>query len=346
MRQTLLEDVNANGNVQAVVEVENGACYFYLFGAPETELEVKSVWVRNLKAAPDSLDAKSMRAGHAPLNPRKHCRHPGAGRAPRAEDLRVVWLPEGNGAGLFEGDELIAAVPPWSGTDGFHGYARDCVGEGPVAWPLTPDNAFIERLENAERFWEYWEQEEPWSPIQEALCSRVENCLGRHSNYYAIDGGVWPPKAILRIPRADGVALMTIGLSIRPQPQIEMHLEDPTAARRIEFGVLLPADWPDEAVKRFASYLSAQSTLPWSKYTWLGHGHTIPCDCWRTRTFTAAVLATSHPAVPTPDLGKQFGDPACVLWFLPLSERERQRAMADGSQTVLDSLAKDRWRES
>lgn len=43
MADILLEDVNPNGNVQAIVEVENDACYFYLFGAEDTELGVKSV---------------------------------------------------------------------------------------------------------------------------------------------------------------------------------------------------------------------------------------------------------------------------------------------------------------
>jgi hypothetical protein len=44
MAELLLEEVNPNGNIQAVVESDDDACYFYLFAAPDTRLEMKSVW--------------------------------------------------------------------------------------------------------------------------------------------------------------------------------------------------------------------------------------------------------------------------------------------------------------
>ena len=59
-------------------------------------------------------------------------------------------LPEGNAAALYEGGVLLAIIPPWSGTNGFHGYARDSIGEGPVAWEIGTHNALIGRLHEAE----------------------------------------------------------------------------------------------------------------------------------------------------------------------------------------------------
>src|SRR5215510_7657576 len=47
MAATLLAEVNPNGNIQAVGESDDHACYFYLFAAPATQLGMKSVWVRN-----------------------------------------------------------------------------------------------------------------------------------------------------------------------------------------------------------------------------------------------------------------------------------------------------------
>jgi hypothetical protein len=54
MSEILFEEVNPNGNIQALVEVEADVCFFYLHGAPETEFGVKTCWVRNLVPAPAS----------------------------------------------------------------------------------------------------------------------------------------------------------------------------------------------------------------------------------------------------------------------------------------------------
>jgi hypothetical protein len=140
--------------------------------------------------------------------------------------------------------------------------------------------------------------------------------------------------------------LVTIGVSILPQPNVEMVVSDPQPLRRIELGVVLPIDWPDEAIKRFASYLSAQSRLPWTQYTWLGAEHTIPCDSWRSSRFTAALLLKDHPAVKPFDVGCQFGDPVSILWFLPISASERDIAVAEGSKTLLGRLPLTRWQEA
>ena len=48
----LLEEVGPNGNVQAVVEVDDDVCFLYLHGLEETGIGVRSVWVRNLRPAP------------------------------------------------------------------------------------------------------------------------------------------------------------------------------------------------------------------------------------------------------------------------------------------------------
>jgi hypothetical protein len=346
MTTTLLEEVNPHGNIQAVVEHDESVCFLYLYPAPETGLGMRSVWVRNLAEAPEALDVAAMQAGRAPRNPRQHCRTPSAGTAPVAEALRVVWLPEGNGVALYERDEILAIIPPWSGVDGFHGYARDAVGDGSLAWELTRDNALHERFAQAEQYWRKWERDTMWSPVQGALMSRYEQAFGAHRNYYAIDGGGWPPRALVRTPWRDAVLLTTVGVSLLPHPNVEMATKDPRPLRRIELGACLPAAWPDELVKQFASYLSGQARLPWAKYTWLGAGHTIPCDSWRNRDFVAALLADRHPAAPTCQLEPFCDDPVTLLWFLPISPSELDRARAQGSAAVLNALPPDRWKES
>jgi hypothetical protein len=346
MAEVLFEEVGPNGNIQAVVEADEDVCFFYLFGAEDTGFGMRSVWVRNHAQAPDILDVARMRAGLPPSNPKAHCRHPQGLPLPSKEQLRVVWLPEGNGAALYEGGELLAIIPPWSGMNGFNGYARDSVGEGPVAWEIGPQNVLVGRFRQAESYWRQWEDGNPWPALQDALLSAIEKTLGRHTNYYAIDGGQWPPKAIVRIPRPDSIVLLTIGVCVRPQPEVEAATEHPELLRRIELGVVLPARWPDDAVKRFASYMSAQSGLPWSKYTWLGPGHTIPCDSWQNRSFAFASLQPNHPAAPTPTLEPHFGDPVNILWFVPISPAERQTAIDHGSERLTQALPQDRWEQA
>lgn len=81
MADVLLEEVGPNRNVQAVVEVDDATCYLYLHFAEDTGLaeEVRSVWVRNLAAAPEFVDAARMRAGLAPRNLASYCKFPQGG---------------------------------------------------------------------------------------------------------------------------------------------------------------------------------------------------------------------------------------------------------------------------
>ncbi len=345
MSDVLLEEVNPNGNLQVMVEADDQVCYLYLNGAPDLQFGVRALWLRNHVPAPAQLDVERMKAGSPPRNPAAHCRHPQGQPRLHSENLRCVWLPEGNGVALYEQDDLLAIIPPWSGVKGFDGYARDAVGEGPLAWALEPDNVQVSRFAEAQAYWKQWDDPELWPRIQDELITPVEAVLGKHSNYYAIDGGNWPPKAILRIPRPGGTALVTIGVSSRPQPNVEMSTDEHEQLRRIEMGAILPTNWPDEAVKRFASYLSAQSNLPWTHYTWLGPRHTIPCDSWLNPEFPCALLTHEHAAVPRISLGTQFGDPVNILWFLPITAAERETAMNRGSAAV-GALPSNRWTQS
>lgn len=190
--RSLLEEISPNGNVAAWVEADGAVCYFYLSRAGDADFKTRSVWVRNLTGAPTALDKERMRGGNPPLNPSGYCKYRAGQPAPKPGDLEVVWLPEGNGAGLYEKGDLIAVIPPWSGQDGFHGFARDCFGDGPLAWEFGPDNLLIPRLREAKNFWAAWGQNEPWPDVQSALIEAYEEALGAHSNYYAIDGGYWP----------------------------------------------------------------------------------------------------------------------------------------------------------
>ena len=346
MVETLLEEVNPNGNIQAVVESDDDVCYFYLFADPDTQLGMKSVWVRNRSRAPEALEIERMRSGSPSRNPALHCRHTAGQAALAAEDLRVVWLPEGNGAALYERDEILAIIPPWSGTNGFHGYAPDNIGDGPVAWELSPNNVLFERFKQAQSYWRKWNDKEFWPSIRSSQISQLEKVFGRHTKYYAIDGGQWPPKAMVRFAWKDRTVLVTVGVALRPQPNVEMATETPEKLRRIELGAVLPGNWSEEAVKDFGRYISGQSNLPWDKYTWLGPGHTLPCDSWQNPDHTMALLQHEHSGASQIALETFLGDPVDVLWFVPISEEERQVAIDQGSERLKSCLPADRWKQA
>ncbi|MEZ5942524.1 MAG: suppressor of fused domain protein [Planctomycetaceae bacterium] len=346
MNDVLLEQVNPNGNVQAVVESTDQAVYFYLYGSPKIEFPMKSVWVRNLTPAPEALDVGSMRQGLPPANPAPFCRHPEGLSPLRSDSLRVVWLPEGNGAALYDDEELLSIIPPWSGFEGFHGYSTECVGQGPLAWELSPENVLVERFSDAADYWEQWDSQEFWPTFQSARLSYLEEQFGSHSIYYAIDGGCWPPKALIRIPQKDRSIHSTIGLSLRPQPNVDSLSEHPELIRRIELGVVLPKTWSADDERAFDSYLSAQSGLPWSHFTWFGDGHTIPCGSWKNPKYTHGLVTKSHPALNELPTDHQFGDPVNLLWFIPITENERQTAIDKGSEHLMENLPSTRWQDA
>jgi hypothetical protein len=274
--------------------------------------------------------------------PREYCRHP-SGAAPLDPDkLRVIWLEEGNGAALVEGDEILAIIPPWSGEEGFHGYARDCSSESPFAWPLDEDNALFERIHRAEEYWALWDDEKFWQRFSSQLIRPLETALGPHAKYYAIDGGRWPPRALLRFDLPDRYLLITVGISLLPQPNVERYAEDPSPLRRIELAAAVEKSCPVEEVKRLGSYLSGQAQFPWSHWSWLGAGHTLDCratpkSCGGNR-FPAALLTTrlaNAPKIPWPSFR---GDPINLLWIVPITTAERDWAMANGSDSLIDQL--------
>lgn len=345
-QEILLEEVSPHGNLQVVVEITDGVIYMYLWSDPEIDFPTRTVWVRNLNPAPESLDVNAMKEGVPPLNPVPSCRHPQGMDAPRSEDLRVVWLPEGNGVALFEIDEFLAIIPPWSGQQGFDGYARDQIGEGTLAWELLPENELYQRFEDANAYWNAWDNEDFWVSIRDPLMEQIEQAFGPHTNYYAIDGGQWPPKALLKISTDHGTVLVTVGVSLVPQPNVELSTDDPQPYRRIELGALLPPSWSDEEVMKFASNLSGNSTHPWQSYTWLGPGHTITFPSWRNLEFDSALLVHNHPQINRFTLGPVLGDPVNILWYLPISRKERELATEQGSQELLAKLPDERWQEA
>jgi hypothetical protein len=343
--ETLIEEVSPNGNIQAFVEQDDRVAHFYLWGGPESEFGTRSCWVRNLRPAYEdqTQTVMDMRAGMPPMLDKCSCMHPEGAEPLVAERLRIVWFEEGDAASLLEDGEVLAVIPSWSGYKEFSGYARDCVRTTPICWPLADAFETMQaRIAAAEEYWASWgDDNAPWSQMKGTLLSAYEP-LGHYSNYYAIDGEKWPPKAMLRVGLDDGIVLVTLGVSLRPQPGVESAFDEPSLHRRIELGVCLgPPYTTDQDAMQMARYVSAQSNLPWANFTWLGDGHTIPCDSLPGKEksgFTSVLLCASPPGCPELLMPTYRGDYIRMLWLVPITDSERAFAIKHSSSALADRL--------
>jgi len=337
----LAESISPNDNVIAVVEATPQSVHFYLSGKPETNLGTRAVWVRNLQPAPADFDREEVRRGTPPMMPAAMCAHPQGAPPLNGRNLRIVWFEEGDSAALLEGEEALAAIPAWGGLNGFQGYARDCTAQSPLAWPLKEATAIYDRIARADDFWRSWEPGHAhWPTIQDVFLREYERVFGKHKKYWGIDGGDWPPKAIALFETDAAVVLLTLGVSIRPMPKVEMTFEDPAPHRRMELGVAIDRRLATEAtVENLAGYMSAQSNLPWQAYTWLGHGHTVQCEPCPVGDNSAAMLLAKDPAgAPKIEVPAYRGDPVNLLWMTPITAGESDLAQRQNSGDVFKRL--------
>lgn len=335
----VLEAVSPHGNLEAIVEQDDRVANLYVRSPESAAFGLKVCWVRNLAEAPATLDVAGMREGIPPMLPKEFCAFPEGQEALDPDRLRLVWFPEGDGVALMEDDEMLAAIPAWAGTKGFSGYARDCIGKSTLCWKLGDPTHFKARIASAERFWQQWD-ESPWPACQEAFMAAYESVLGPHSRYFAIDGGNWPPKALVRFDRPEGTYLLTLGISLRPQPAVEMYCEDPADHRRFELGACLSWEVADETISRLARYMASQSALPWQQFSFLGHGHTVPCDAFADdemlRDFTSILLVDSPASAPELNPPRIDGEKVSLLWTVPITAEEQQMAEKDGSKNLIE----------
>jgi hypothetical protein len=326
---------SADRSVEAFVDQDDRVAHFFLSSKVIPEFGMKSCWVRNLVAAPETLDASGMRDGRAPLQPRRECRHPAGAPPLDPQRLSIVWLEEGTGAALLEDDEVIALIPAWGGYKGFRGYARDAIGTGALAWELQSDNRQLLRVAEARECWREWEVDSLWERVQSLWHSHYVGVLGQEKKYYATDGGNWPPSALMRFDQPEGEILITLGARLRPQPNVP----DEGKFRRIELAMFVESGCSEDALLKVASYISGQSKYPWLQNTWLGDGHTLPCD---SIPGFDAVLLTDVPPVQVGTLMADYrNDTVSLLWMIPITQSQRELAIANGSKALLAQLQRE-----
>ncbi len=339
----LFEEINPNGNIQAVVVQDDRVAYFYLEGSDEIEFETRYCWIRNLVEAPDVFDANYLKPGQTPLLPKSACAHVQGAEPLEQEPLEVTWFEEGNGAALFSGGELLAVIPPVADYADFVGYARDCIEQTAICRELGPSESseMVKRVMAARDFWESWESEgSPWDGLPERCVDAYVSQLGQYSNYFAIDGGYWPPKGMVRIPIQGAGIFLSVGMCLRPQPGVEPGKSNPF--RRIELGFCMEAQ-TENLLPEAPGFVSAQTGVPWEFYQPLRPFQTLPCHAIPGPpggpAFSHMLLVPRPRNSPHIKLPNFLEDGVAMLWMVPITDREKAFAEKNGGEILAQRLA-------
>ena len=343
----LVESWSPSCPIQALVEESDTCCYFYLWVHPGTENAcMKSCWICNVGKAPDKIEVDAMKSGMAPAMPAEYVKHDAEGIRLNREKLSIVWFEEGDAAALLEGDTLLCVIPGWSGFlsvngyPNFNGYSRYALGTGPFAWELAQAEEVLgARVAKSREFWNYCEGKY-WEDVQQMHMKVLEDFFGKYEQYYAIDGGEFPTKALVSGIR-DGVHYgITAGVSLLPMPQVEQYFQEETSDfRRIELGFAASEAQSGVCTKMYA-YITSISRIPWRDISFLGHGHTIPLPSGGIEGFSAVWLLDSRllPQIDAPVYPDFMGDKINLLWLVPLKEEEFVKLKEIGTEKALELL--------
>lgn len=178
--------------------------------------------------------------------------------------------------------------------------------------------------------------------MQQDLLACYQAQFGESVKYYAIDQGNWPPMALSQHYHNGIWYFLTLGMSIRPMPQVDFLFDELAPQyRRAELAMAVDGEVMTESnAVQMASALAEFVHLPWARLTWLGEGHTLASEVAPVgfeSYLLANELAPEQAQFPLP---RQDGDRPTLLWATPVTEAERQFAQseAQGGQQLRERL--------
>lgn len=340
--EILLEVESPVAPVQAIVESDGDTVYLYrMLDSRDGERNLSALWLRNLVPAPPSLQPEQMKRGRAPILPARFVKTQGQGLAPDPRTLRVMWTLDGVGLFLFDRDGMLAAMPAWASSD-MAGYSADCAQACPYAWPLSPAREVLEReVRNAEAFWGTWakDPEVEWQRRQSELLSAYQQRLGAPERLLSASEEDFPPRVVAVFRTAEATILATLGMSTLVQPGCA---QDEKGPQRVELALALPRNAEAEFVELAARHLAAHCRLPWIRATFLGPGHTLGTDLFAAtpdQEKQAYLFSPSRTGMAPLELPDDHGAKTRLLWLVPITREQRERAQREGSQKLLAELA-------
>jgi Suppressor of fused protein (SUFU) len=373
--RVLLSDTSPYGSRVLDIEYDHVATAAYLrTNDGET---VSATWVANHQEAPLHADLARLNAGLVPALPSGRTKHP-KGRPPLdPRTLEVVWLEEGDGVALMESGQPLCAIPSWSDTDrGVPGYAREAIGRSPFAFALDDEiDELGPRILQAQAYWKWRRGPGAWEGFQQSLLGHLLSRLGP-GGYYWHDigrqpgrtdpGTPQPPTVPAPRPATSSVAheplvgvserpargdraynvLTTVGMSCQRMPTVELYEDNVGEHARIELAVAttLPsanagrifpwlAQYPWQAVTSFA---------PGDNVKWYHEARTFPLGpSWEGVLLLDNPNRLEGPDAPDLTAFSFGGDPVQWLWLVPITEDERQFGKQEGSDALIERLARE-----
>jgi len=306
-------DKTPYGTLDAIVQHDGRSVYLYLNQSPNSgkAFGTRACWIRNLTIGPYVINEDEMKSGVPPMLPRTDCVVRDGLPLPNPEHLSFVWFEEGNGVALIETDDggnqqILAIIPPWSGLDGFHGYSAQCAVETPLCWPMPENPKLEQRIDQARQFWTSFESSSdanpsPFSQLQSSLIqsynTQFQDEEGVEPEYFTIDGGKFPPRGLIRYRTQTHLTMATVGMSLCPQPAVELFNDQPFLLRRIELAIELPISFTEnpEQLENVTRQICNLASYPWRNFTWLGPGHTCQMGGVWEDCETALLIISQRP---------------------------------------------------
>ncbi len=312
----------------ALFEADENAAYFYISDISGDEsIVINACFVANVKDMINAIpfdDWINSEIDGPPMVDYKHINHSENGMQfdENEENYDIVWTEDGTSAGLYYMGELIAYIPDWADRE-MPGYSRYVNDITEFAFPLKDAYGSISnKLKDAKAFWDSFDNEDWWSNLQEQYLTTLNNFMGETDKYYAIDGGDFPPKALMINKKDDLCYAMTLGVSILRLPLSEVyHQEQYKDFSRIELGFVCTEEY-EEYVMAIAEEISGTASFPWNKCIPIGHGHTINSNAIPGYPAVWLINDNMLDKKQGPDFGKVYGDRVNLLWAIPLTQEE------------------------
>ncbi len=203
------------------------------------------------------------------------------------------------------------------------------------------------RIASAVDFWEYCSLEHFFDDYSEQIMTSYENVLGKHHKYFSIDGEEWPPRGIALFEKENLVIFATIGVSLIPQPRVELFVENPSEYRRMEWAMAFDKQLVEKiGLQAIGEYISFKVAAPWNELCWFGHGHTVDCDLVEKlskKHFPVVALLKNLVNAPKVILPQFREDPLNLLWAIPLSENMWNKLRKDSEQAIEHLAQTKEW---
>ncbi|MBR4402222.1 MAG: suppressor of fused domain protein [Flavobacteriales bacterium] len=332
----------AKTDTHALVQEENNCVYLYMYIRPDRpDAEIRASWVRNYIEAKDGVDMKAINAGAQPRMPRKACRHVKGAQRLKEERLCLVFLEDGDGVALKDGDALLAVIPGWASSGEFTGYARDAVGTSPFAWELgsREENDIHDVVERAEQLWQSMLEGDAWEIYRDSHIKAIDEAYGSHTEYLAIDNGAFPPKAIVVCEKEDVTRIFTLGVGVLAMPTVEMCTQNAGAMRRAELAMAVSSEVWKESRESIIAYVAGISDIPWNYTTFLADGHTVLYDVKPyDEHFTNAILLEGEAHFAQKMYEDFRGDKMNNLWVVPITKMEQAYAEENGNDALMSKV--------